>query len=950
MEEELKPVVWVSIASETGFSVLSLGKMGLRGDSIDDQVFTGGLTAVESLIGVEVGIDEDRFIGGSSIHKTGRFKVKRPDGKLIGQFLIVSPEKLKIPDSLIDFYENLVSIFAEKILDSNLIPGLKDNLISELGTNDFKDLYISSIEAARKKKKIPHDQSLLVSNINNLIHSYVDSYKKSTVLSKVAGFKGNYEYLVSKIRVRKDELLIQLIIEMADELIEKFPHSLVMYPNIKYKTILSRVESSLKSVLDPKQLQKAFLENLFDDFKAERLEDFINEFSLFEISHETLYEGLQKTLYKEFLKKYPLLLLLKPEIDDFSKLADNFAKKIVKDFDFGGTLSKIATKNINGKFETELVNNFLRNFCMRFPGGLPSAAWNYIVIFFKLLSLDTKTKIETTLKSFENTDEVVEDHLKAIKKNLEEYAISQVDPPEFVVHKGSDVIPFFRGLRESIARSLDELMISLIVGDKPDLNIVSFYQNSFYEFGHHIKHINSLFNAYSYLENIEGSLKTSFDYIAETDLLKILGQNKINISDIKSLNIHQLSTKILVDTFIERLAKSYREEYLQIEHKLNKLETLYKNQSQSIKANIENNQRIRPNNPKNELKILTDPLIIGTNKSIDIQKTSIENTYDKLESEINKYNDLLSSDDKDLRKIQNSISKSVDKTFSELLKVNNKFKSKYESDYNNQIKSLNNKMANPITKKLNKTSKESWISAESSKKPIDKLKSIYFKGIDKQFISAKTCAKFYFYTFMNDLPGDIRTKIIDELTIGRDNFPLLKEAKKSFKTEKTDFFTHYKDLLEEQSRDKLHTVFTSLIQETMKGITIRKNPDVDFLSRGRKVMAGVKLGSLNERAAQSFKSILPTYIEIRKESSSHYDIYALINPQDVDLKSLKSRWEGKDWQMKQFLVTLFWNQLLTNYTFIYRLLDYSSGLYSKTAKKAFDDIFHSIEEIFITEN
>ena len=141
--EELKPVVWVSIASETGFSVLSMGKMGLRGESIDDQVFTGGLTAVESLIGVEVGIDEDRFIGGSSIHKTGRFKVKRPDGKLIGQFLVVSPEKLKIPDSLIEYYEYLVTIFAEKILDNSLIPGLKDNLIAELKTDDYKEIFIS---------------------------------------------------------------------------------------------------------------------------------------------------------------------------------------------------------------------------------------------------------------------------------------------------------------------------------------------------------------------------------------------------------------------------------------------------------------------------------------------------------------------------------------------------------------------------------------------------------------------------------------------------------------------------------------------------------------------------------------------------------------------------------------------------------------------------------------
>ena len=93
-EQDLNPVAWISLASISGLSLVSLGHPGLR--SVDEQVYTGGLTAVQQMLGGEVGGDTARFIGGSHSNKTGRFlvKTKGSEYELVGQFLLISSEHI----------------------------------------------------------------------------------------------------------------------------------------------------------------------------------------------------------------------------------------------------------------------------------------------------------------------------------------------------------------------------------------------------------------------------------------------------------------------------------------------------------------------------------------------------------------------------------------------------------------------------------------------------------------------------------------------------------------------------------------------------------------------------------------------------------------------------------------------------------------------------------------
>ena len=81
---------------------MSLGQPGLK--SVDEQVYTGGLTAVQQMLGGEIGGDTSRFVGGSHNNKTGRFLVKTSNFELVGQFLLISRRHITVAPVLVDYY------------------------------------------------------------------------------------------------------------------------------------------------------------------------------------------------------------------------------------------------------------------------------------------------------------------------------------------------------------------------------------------------------------------------------------------------------------------------------------------------------------------------------------------------------------------------------------------------------------------------------------------------------------------------------------------------------------------------------------------------------------------------------------------------------------------------------------------------------------------------------
>ena len=76
---------WFSVALEYGLSIFSIGKTG----SSDEQLLTGGLTAVESLLGSEIGITKkEGFVVDHGNSHMERIPLILEDENYYGQFLI----------------------------------------------------------------------------------------------------------------------------------------------------------------------------------------------------------------------------------------------------------------------------------------------------------------------------------------------------------------------------------------------------------------------------------------------------------------------------------------------------------------------------------------------------------------------------------------------------------------------------------------------------------------------------------------------------------------------------------------------------------------------------------------------------------------------------------------------------------------------------------------------
>ncbi len=149
-------VAWFSLASPSGLSVASVGTPGLK-DDVEDQVLTGGLTAIQQILGSEIGGKDDRFIGGSPSSRMGRirFKQEGEEGKeMVAQFLMISSTGDPIPDVMVNLAEEICMKFTDSIVSNNEMMAEVEQSFSTLTILATLDMFIDSVAFARKKVKI----------------------------------------------------------------------------------------------------------------------------------------------------------------------------------------------------------------------------------------------------------------------------------------------------------------------------------------------------------------------------------------------------------------------------------------------------------------------------------------------------------------------------------------------------------------------------------------------------------------------------------------------------------------------------------------------------------------------------------------------------------------------------------------------------------------------------
>ncbi len=521
-EEDMNPVAWISLASISGLSLVSLGHPGLR--SVDEQVYTGGLTAVQQMLGGEVGGDTARFVGGSHSNKTGRFlvKAKGSEYELVGQFLLISSTHIAVAPVLIEFYECLVTFFAEETLKTDLVERAEKEFTA-FGISDVLPFFFNSISKARKKVSIPSNDKLFGEALQESLEKSISDHEYSSTLVKISGMKGKYRKTVDKVKSERNDLLSNFINELVEFLASEYPHSLVMYP--KTGSIQKETQKYVNSHLNSLNVADR-LQEVIKNFESNDLTRFLEEYSLHEVTKENLSTRLEQEIFRKYIHEFPLLFLANPEIETFEAEIQALTNRINENYDLGGTLARIAEQMIGEEGDVKLVIPYIRHFCDQFSAGLTPSAWKYMQIVFKLITQKTNIEIIAVLPSMK--DQIPPSHFATIEEMMTKYKLTKVAPLTFTIKKASDVLPFYRALFSSLAFGVNTVISDLAFGeDNPHNHLITLADN-LTEFAREIHQTYALFNIYAHLENIEFKSSFSFDFPTQDNFKENILRNMLS--------------------------------------------------------------------------------------------------------------------------------------------------------------------------------------------------------------------------------------------------------------------------------------------------------------------------------------------------------------------------------------------------------------------------------------
>jgi hypothetical protein len=948
-EQDLNPVAWISLASISGLSLVSLGHPGLR--SVDEQVYTGGLTAVQQMLGGEVGGDTARFVGGSHSNKTGRFlvKAKGSEYELVGQFLLISPTHIAVAPVLIEYYEHLVTFFAEETLKTDLVERAEKEFTA-FGISDVLPYFFQSISKARKKVSIPTNDKLFGQALEESLEKSINDYEYSSTLVKISGMKGKYQSTVQKLKSERNEQLNNFTDELVEFLASEYPHSLVMYPKTDSieKETRKYVNSHLTSFDFTNRLQE-----VIRSFESNDLQRFLEDYSLHEVNKENLGIRLEEEIFHKYIHEFPLLFLANPEIETFDKEIEMLTFRINERYDLGGTLTRIARKMIEKESHVNLVIPYIRHFCDNFSAGLTPSAWKYMQIVFRVITLETKIDITSVLPSMK--DQIPPSHYASIETMLTKYKLTKLAPLTFTIKKASDVLPFYRSLFSSLAFGVNTVISNLAFGKDNPNNILITLANNLTTFSREIHQTYALFNIYAHLENIESKSVFSFDFPTERSYRENIEKNMLNpenfIQAFTEANEKHLSDEHLL---IGRQITSFRKEFsTEMKEILKFLAKTPSEISKGYKVRIAKNHSLRF---ASKLLDEADSILIRTLEEYSNIIEQIDSELEKSQVAAKQFMDkkIKDSDLKNVLKNQSFISK-AESNFTKLIdRMESEISKKYKdvnSIVNKQVKNISKDVAKQYIQsctflninRKNLTKPESNLVADSSKliKDIELTIEQTFKN--EEFFELINVGKYYFYAINRSLPDSLQSEVSGAL-VTKKSFPMLKEAIDNL-TPTSTIFSSYSKILEQHAHALLSTVFSSSGKLLGKNI-LKSDPEVTIVQHNNMPIPAMELGYLvSERAVKSLETLLGDRVIIQKEKNEGKminKVFAVVPSFNCDFSTMKHFWEVKDWTLSKTILTLSWFSLLAENEFYLNLLRYSSELYSTRVQLSLNNIFDQI--------
>ena len=449
---------WFSVALEYGLSILSIGKVG----SNDEQLLTGGLTAVESLLGAEIGLTKkEGFVVDHGMSHMERIPLMCEDLNLYAQFLLQNINNDKVDDDYKELAKTFITEVTTNLMDSPILNDIKLSP-QKIPINKINDLLIKSYEITHKKLKVRTNNIILIEVIKPTILSSFNSFSFSETLNHLSTMSNNDFF--NYIKINESIVFRNYLLDIQNKIIDENPLIFLLTQPMFFRNELEGIiKKELSSCYEEEtnSILNIIVEEIFRD---NSLRSIIQKFDANDLRKDSgeINTIIEQLLKQRLINKSPLIFILNTDFNLSDFVNEKIIDRFLNEFDLGNVLSKISKNLIlkahpEDEMQANLVFNFFINLSQIFPGGLPKQLWIIIVNLMQIYASEAKVDILQINKIME-----VEDVFwKIILENIKTYRVFNIIDYN-LAESGTELMNLFDGVRETIGKSFHSFYTKFI--------------------------------------------------------------------------------------------------------------------------------------------------------------------------------------------------------------------------------------------------------------------------------------------------------------------------------------------------------------------------------------------------------------------------------------------------------------------------------------------------------
>ncbi|MHA2232315.1 MAG: hypothetical protein ACXAB4_07475, partial [Candidatus Hodarchaeales archaeon] len=459
---------WYSLASVTGLSLVSLGSPGTKAE-MDEQIFTGGTTAVAQLLGEEVGGLSDAFMGGGATSRFGRFTLTMEDQQFFALFLLVSP-KNPLPEALVEFSREFILAFANAVMEKQgkrLATGFE-----QIEHYEVQAEFETALKIAKKKIRIPSDNSFMSGEVEKILENALSDFSDFSSLQVLANDDSLVRDFLQNLRQKHSDHVENLSQDIYLQTLKVNPLPIILCSNVGTAkgVIVEKTRTALPNTVQTtvfhEQLDKAVEEVNNSDVPL-ILQSL--DITSSPRAKETLHNKISTKLVERLREAHPLALLASTDLS-FGKVSVEekttyLVDILIEKHDLGNTIQKLIRGLSSDPMCGLEIGKFARYFASRFPRGISPIGWSFLQYIFGSI-IGSKKEINDLLKS----KELPESHVKILEQEFKGRPKKSLEGVMIALEEGTgdEISTFFDAISASIAKGVAQFFDALIgTYDKP---------------------------------------------------------------------------------------------------------------------------------------------------------------------------------------------------------------------------------------------------------------------------------------------------------------------------------------------------------------------------------------------------------------------------------------------------------------------------------------------------